>query len=653
MLEWLHSLRIALENGYLFFPSVEAFKLKALLAQIEQTQHPTHSEIYTIIETLSTQTPLDRYLKNTLIELFNKSTRTAHEKHLETDAKEQANIVDIVTHQISLAVSYHRLFKQFVADRHTNHHDEKDQQNKFARSLEQLEKAAQQNLSAYRGLAAMKQQTTRLASGINLCEGILLVWEAIPNLTGEESKDAKKQFMEQLSTLHSDYYDYRQERNPSEIQKILNQFFQIINKKHTHVKVIDRFDQINELLQKRCHQSLQDHICNEHASEQHKILYHLDKKESCREHLTFANYITEKSERIAREFSVYEFAFAAKNLALKNDRDKANIASLIKAEVNVSLEEISAPWLRESIKTHLRNNLDSWSQLKVAEKNSKLLEVFEYEIKCSKDAKRAELLTTLRTGLFTKMTPSWKSDEQEIDAIYERYKNILAIDECHHKLKEIQEKSSLIEIRSATKQLSEKYSYGTLTNAINKMHYFHREIRAKRLYWNQCHPHIKKITEELKTQTEAITKREKELSQHLRVGQDKEKDFFKANFKYPKTYYAFGNSKQETLTKISSIFKDYADKAHWYYFHAFRSHSAEARKIEQKIKETNDINAIKKYLIDINNSLLAKETYNVQGSFSRRLHYCFKLLDEVKIIPAEISHHLDEKHSDKQRPTFR
>lgn len=638
---WLQSLKNALENGYLFITSTDASSLLFIINLLNDIDNyksiklspSVYQHIRSTFDNVSTDNLVNRYLKNKIATIYNKLAKEAGEKHLRVDNDNEANIEDLITHQISLAVSYHRLANHYAVEHHI--HNATHERIEATKAIANIERTIQQNLTAFNGLILLKQQTIKLNSGINLRKGIQLTWDAITSLT-EKQKDLKKQFTAQLTDIFLSQKDFKQERNPVEIEKILHQLLYLVNNKTSQVKIIDNFSDINQLIKERCHYHLKEYIAKEHISEQRKILLHLDNNESVCDHLFFAKYVSDVTTDLEKEFSVYELACHIKNSKLEK-KDRISINALIKTAVTASLNEISAPWLRENIKTQLRASLDSWKEIRsMSTKNTVLLEVLDYEIKCSRDESRAALLKTLRSGLFTKeLVPTWRSDEEQIDTIYKSYKNILAIDQLHNELKEIEAKygnplNKFLPhgIAASIKEITEKYQYEKINNAVSPMFYYHKEIKARCLYWYQFHPYLETTIREFKKDvTEKIITEEKKISQRVNERIKKENDLFKQDYLYPESYEKISDANQELLDKIAAIFKDYADKAHWYYFHAFRSHAAEAREIERVIREKKDISQVKQHMIAINNVLLTKETYNIEGSFSRRLQFCFQMLD--------------------------
>jgi hypothetical protein len=479
---------------------------------------------------------------------------------------------------------------------------------------------------ASEGLRIIANENTQLTSQISLKQALRLIWEAIPK---QDADKAKKALYDNLTKIGRDLIAIRTTHDQETALGLLLEVLANIN--DPHVTILKKPHDIVTLIEKKCHDKLQGHLESETLSEQSKILYHLEKHEGAKEHLVFNNYVEETSELLLDEFSIYSMALDS-------------IPIMIKAFVDNCTSEISKEWLREHTKKGLAEKLNASNEPNTIKET--LLKLLDIEIQSGKNPDRIALFTTLadktKSLIPTSNGTTYKSEVIELENMEDRYDNILRLDKYHAELHDIikqqlkpENRFLYLPIKQTAENLLKQFSYREFirkpdeyrleTDALIKHHVTKIKTKQGEL-WINYHSSVQSRIERLKSEVDHLKSLKKDIDLTLSEGIKKENLIYTQQFSYPESYDGF--NKGGIAKKISDIFKDYADKAHWYYFHSGRTHVKEARYLESIIKECKNPETIREHLIAVKNALIAKGKLNLTGSLSRRIHYCLE-----KILP--------------------
>jgi hypothetical protein len=696
MSQWIENLQLILNQGYLLTTKIQESNLNYVISILKNEITPftvdVDNEIFRMVRVRQLlrdipEDPVFSYIYNKLSRLYNNRLRelanTHYEAikyynyfHAEADNKLIAlppdtnpiNPINAVTHRISLVNNYRQLEERFLSETSTT---------KYDKSFEEISRVIESHpdhFFAINGLSLI-EKSSPLSSNINLKKALQLAWSLIPN----DADKAKKMLCENLAIFGKKFFDAEQIINTDKKAAwVLSEkdFFQIkatedyehalrliLQPLHpTHVVILNSTDEITSVIKKICDDRLKGYVANEPVSEQAKLLYHLDpkKKETPADHLVFKTYIEETTLSLEKEFSAFRFIIE-------------NVSDIIKKQVELCIAEISFDWLRSHTKERLKNELQSTFDKEsstAAQKKESLLKTLTVEIQSLEpfytprspskapniDTKLPEsihanerlLLLKLLHRRTTELIPSqrgvtYRAEADEINALHERYKELLLLDEYHGALNTIiklqnnpENKFLYLPLKNKASKLLKDFSYASFIKSENiyritqnpylKFHVEKTLVKPGQP-WLEYHKSMPLRVARLKAEVESLKSIKKELDSNLAEAKKKTVPLFN-NFKYPSSYDAL--HKNDLGSTVAAIFKDYADKAHWYYFHAFRNHIKEAREIETTVKGFKNIHEITTYLIAIKDDLIAHNKLNLTGSFSRRIHYCLNVLIPIE-----------------------
>lgn len=507
--------------------------------------------------------------------------------------------------------------------------------------IEKILTTHKDSAQSLRGLNFLKKHPM-LSAGISLKRAIQLAWESIP----KDADKAKAELCEALSTIGQLYNDSFSIDTQS-VEYILKLLLNIIMPiKDSQVTLFHTQRQLESFIRKQCEERLNKHVEDLNLEEQFKILTHLERKETPEEHLDFSSYIKTTSEALISELSIYDFAIVPvkKPKALGADEKHTensissdikntafNIEAIVSNTVKTCVAEISLDWLRVTVRSGLRRRMADISDLNPLQQQSVLLKSLDMEIKCNKDADRKLFLLALQERasklIIMQRGVTFTEEVSDLETLCTSFNHLLEIDK-HRK-----ELHSIIE---AQKERGNKFSHLHLSFEAGRSleRFSYKNLTKKSDHpWKIYYETLEDQALTLSNLTAKVMAEKKEIETKLASFKQAEKTAF-ADYKYPKSYFSLSVENKvlsSTLKSIAGIFKDYADKAHWWYFHAGRNHTDIAYKIVSLINEgKQDHVSIRQHLIDIKNSLIAKGVLNLEGSFSRRLHYCLDILDELK-----------------------
>jgi len=614
----------------------ELLSVKRLLAE-KNTAHHFEDPIYLYVFNEL------RKLYNETLDDFAKKHEDAFRKHNrcqldEKNVSEELNnklvplsyrsmqIEDLLTYRISLVKSYKRLHDCHCSELHLDKADNVKEEHIYEEIKRTLEAHGNKDLN---GLYLIHRDEHLLTAGISFKKILQLVWQSID----KDADKAKISLCENLAYIGQNYSSLRDSLVQEKVIALLLVPLEYIT--DPHVNILSKQEDIVTLLRKRCDYKLKVHLTKEPLSEQSKLLYHLEKHESVKEHLNFNIYIKETIEKLIKEFRPYEFVIP-------------DLPNLIVSYVEKCTNEISLDWLREYTKKELRNQISDISD--PADKKERLCKTLEVEIQSCKDRSRTLLLQFLLNAvkrIFPKDPARgtiYHEEVSELERLHNCYKNLVTIDQCRLKL---------FDLAKLQNNPENQFIYQDLYHQANKLlqyYTYNKFIKTEDVYqpkpgipknlnikikvksgqlWCEYFKTFVSQTNQLKAAVDKLEGK-KHVIDHQVSDLHKKSNLFFKHYQYPKAYYDI--DKIDSIKEVAAIFKDYADKAHWYYFHAFRNHVDKALDIQRFIAKCDNVYRIREYLIAVRDGLMAAGKLNIEGSLSRRINYCLEtLLPEPRV----------------------
>ncbi len=691
MHKWLADLKSILKQGYLLTTAEEESNLNSIITLLEEklSRRAISTETYYRNKHQRTQELLAiehkdavlNYIYSELNKIFTEMTSVIEH---ENDHKSITPIyhylspktANALTHRISLVNSYKRLSTRYSHELHldkpassikvtekkandvsalaqapeptTTHLEQKELPQPSSLPTIELEEKPAVKISAFEqirkileshpghvnaceGLSLIKDRSIQLTSDINLFKALQLVWRAIP----KDGDKAKKALYDNLALIKTEVGHLSTTSAQEKALQLILEPLEKIN--DPHVAILSTKDTITDLIKKKCDNKLKSHLREAPLAEKERILYHLRKKESIKEHLALKFYIEKTREELKKAFSAYTFIFI---------NDGQSTEQIIEDSINQCIADISLADFEKTTQTPLCQELEKSKDPNVRKNDLiKLINVEIDALQAPATSPKERILITLRKRA-EELIPSYKditlqADTLEIDNLYRTYHHLLDINKLHDTLNNLIEEQNKPQNQLAYQKLTEQaktilatYSYAALIKKEKKTkrlsipgaHLLEPKIIEYGQTWFEYHRFLTHKTSALNKDVEKLMAQKKELDLKITTGTQKEVSLFNKQFRFPASYSNLGG--REIVEKIQNLFQDYADKAGWccwYYFHVGRKHVAEAREIADALPGKNP-SEIKDYLISIKNALIAKDALNLQGSFSRRIHYCLDVI---------------------------